>query len=438
MNQDESVKVSLVDKGVPQVLSGSQPETIVVTDPATDRYNTFGFISWWQQETVRDATAMVIGAGALGNEVLKNLALMGIGRILVVDFDMIDDSNLSRSILFRASDNGRRKAEVAAEAIREINPDVAVMWVHCDVNHDIGLGVYRRMDVVIGCLDNRQARLSINEACWRLNKPWIDGAIQELLGIARVFRPNDGACYECTLTDEDYKIILIRESCQFLAHENVIQGKVPTTPTISSIIASVQTQEALKLLHDMDVTSGQALVFNGLNNDIYDMEYPIKADCPSHWVWDEIVDLEGFTAQGSTVKELLEVAEENLGASAILEAPAFVEKASCAGCDSSVEIMRPRHNMTFEEAHCATCGQLMELDVHEEITGDEAFLALSLAEIGVPPLAIIPAKTEDWQYRFFELTGDAETFFRFTSSSADEIAEFYDRRRTCQTETRSK
>ena len=65
-------------------------ETIVITDPDSDRYHTFGYISWWQQEVVRDATVLVIGAGALGNEVIKNLTLMGIGNILIADFDTIE------------------------------------------------------------------------------------------------------------------------------------------------------------------------------------------------------------------------------------------------------------------------------------------------------------------------------------------------------------
>ena len=114
-------------------------ETIVITDPDTDRYHTFSYISWWKQEVVRDATALVIGAGALGNEVLKNLALMGIGNLIIADFDTIEDSNLSRSVLFRATDRGRRKVDVAAERVKELNPDVKVKTWHGDINHGLGL-----------------------------------------------------------------------------------------------------------------------------------------------------------------------------------------------------------------------------------------------------------------------------------------------------------
>jgi molybdopterin/thiamine biosynthesis adenylyltransferase len=141
----------------------------------------------------------------LGNEVLKNLALMGIGNVMIADFDTIEDSNLSRSVLFRASDNGRRKVDAAAAGVKAINPDVNVLAWHGDINYELGLGVFRHVDVVIGCLDNREARLSINRMSWAIGKPWVDGAIQELMGIVRLFSPGEGACYECTLTDFDYQ-----------------------------------------------------------------------------------------------------------------------------------------------------------------------------------------------------------------------------------------
>ena len=123
-------------------------EIIRITDPDTDRYHTFGYISWWQQETVRNATVMVVGAGALGNEVLKNLALMGIGNILICDFDTIEDSNLSRSVLFRTTDRGRRKVDAAAERVKELNADVNVKTWHGDINNEMGMGVFRHVDAM--------------------------------------------------------------------------------------------------------------------------------------------------------------------------------------------------------------------------------------------------------------------------------------------------
>jgi molybdopterin/thiamine biosynthesis adenylyltransferase len=412
------IEISISD-GLTDKNHSEENEVIIVTDPATDRYNSFGFISWWKQDVVHNARVMVVGAGALGNEVLKNLALMGVGQILVVDFDYIDDSNLSRSILFRAANNGRKKAEVAAEAVREINPDVAVQSFHGDINHDLGLGVFRRMDVVIGCLDNREARLSINEFCYHLNKPWIDGAIQELIGIARVFTPGQGACYECTLTDEDYRIINKRLSCNYLARKNIIEGKVPTTPTISSIISAIETQEALKILHGMPIESGKALFFNGLNNEFFTIEYPVKEDCLSHWIYDEIVELPECYSQTTTVKELLQIAQQALGPQAALMIPKFAVATVCQTCQHVNIFNRPLHSMNIDDGICQQCGERIEVEWTERVYGTESFLDFTLAQIGFPPIAVVTARTPDEQYQFFELTGDANTFFRFTKNDGE-------------------
>jgi hypothetical protein len=177
----------------------NEKKTIHLPNLRTDRLGTFEFISWWEREKVQSARVMVIGAGALGNEVLKNLALMGIGSLYIVDFDNIEAANLSRSVLFRESDNGMPKSEVAARRIRELNPDIRVQYFQGDVTSQIGMGVFRRMDGVVGCLDNREARLAVNRFTHHVGKPWVDGAIQELLGLVRVFAPGHGACYECTM-----------------------------------------------------------------------------------------------------------------------------------------------------------------------------------------------------------------------------------------------
>src|SRR5262252_9438661 len=94
--------------------------------PQEDRFSRLRLISWWDQEKLGAAKVLVVGAGALGNEILKNLALLGIARIVVADLDSIETSNLARSVLYRAADVGRRKADVAAEAVRNIFPQARV------------------------------------------------------------------------------------------------------------------------------------------------------------------------------------------------------------------------------------------------------------------------------------------------------------------------
>ena len=388
-------------------------ETLVITDPDSDRYHTFGYISWWQQETVRNATVLVIGAGALGNEVIKNLALMGIGNILIADFDTIEDSNLSRSILFRAGDNGRRKVDAAAAAVKAINSDVKVKAWHGDINYEMGLGVFRHVDVIVGCLDNREARLSINRFSWAINRPWVDGAIQELMGIVRVFRPGEGACYECTLTDLDYQIINLRYSCPLLARQDLLMGKVPTTPTSASIVAAFQTQEALKLLHGMEVQPGKALMINGLTNDIYLTEYPVKEFCMSHSRLDPIVELPEATAGQTTLAGLLATARERLGPEAGLEFDSeIVVEMVCGACGNQEPIFQRMARLYESAADCPNCGAKREMRLTHRITGEEEFLDRTLAAVDVPPLGIIRARNGAERVHY-ELTGDKATFLQF-------------------------
>ena len=388
-------------------------ETIVITDPDSDRYHTFGYISWWKQEVVRDATVLVIGAGALGNEVIKNLALMGIGNILIADFDTIEDSNLSRSILFRATDRGRRKVDAAAEAAKAINPDVKVKAWHGDINFEMGLGVFRHVDAIVGCLDNREARLSINRFSWAVDRPWVDGAIQELMGIVRVFRPGEGACYECTLTDLDYQIINLRYSCPLLARQDILMGKVPTTPTSASIVAAFQTQEALKLLHDMEVQPGKALMINGLTNDIYLTEYPVKEYCMSHSRLEPIVELPEVTAGATTLAGLLSIARDRLGQEAVLEFDSeLVVSMVCGSCGNVEPIFQRMARLYEDAAVCPNCGAKREMRLTHRITGEEEFLDRTLAEVDVPPLGIIRARNGRERV-YYELTGDKAAFLQF-------------------------
>jgi adenylyltransferase/sulfurtransferase len=388
-------------------------ETLVITDPDTDRYHTFGYISWWKQEVVRDATVLVVGAGALGNEVLKNLALMGVGNLLIADFDTIEDSNLSRSVLFRATDNGKRKVDAAAAAIKALNPDVKVKAWHGDINFEMGQGVFRHVDAIVGCLDNREARLSINRFAYGVNKPWVDGAIQELMGIVRVFWPWQGACYECTLTDADYQIINLRYSCPLLARDNLLQGKVPTTPTSASIVAAFQTQEALKLLHGMEVQPGKALLINGLTNDIYTTEYPVKEMCMSHATLDPIIALPEATAAGTTAAELLAIARERVGPQTVVELGfELVTTMTCPDCGQEEPVFR-RMARLFDTAYaCPACGGRREMALAHRLSGDEPFLARKLAELDIPPLAIVRAR-QGSEKVYLELTGDRVTFFDF-------------------------
>ncbi len=388
-----------------------------------DRLGTFDFISWWDREKVQNAKVMVIGAGALGNEVIKNLALMGIGHIFILDFDKIEAANLSRSVLFREADNNRGKAEIAAARAKSINPDIHVQYLNGDVTTQVGLGIIRRMDAVIGCLDNREARLAVNRFCYWMNKPWVDGAIQELLGLVRVFVPGQGACYECTLTEQAIRDLSLRYSCPLLARQNILLGKVPTTPTIASIIGAMQSQEVLKLINNMPVEPGKVTHFNGMVNDMHTTAYSPREDCESHWTYGDVTELPA-RAQRTTLDDLLRIACADLGLDAVLELDQeLITKLECPNCHTVDEVVCPLSEVTFEAGHCPTCGLLREASLTHMITGEEPFLNRTLASVGVPPLHIIRAHNGT-EYRFYELSGDlpdALHFRHFESSLKVEV-----------------
>jgi adenylyltransferase/sulfurtransferase len=373
-----------------------------------DRFDRFKLIGWWDQSRLSRARVLVIGAGALGNEIIKNLALLGIGHLFIADMDRIENSNLSRSVLYREADNGAFKATAAARSAKDIYPAIRVQHFNGNVVHDLGLGVFRWADVVIGGLDNREARLSINRNCWKVNRPWIDGAIESIDGSARVFVP-DGPCYECTMSQQDWKLLNMRRSCNLLSRpEMETGGKTPTTPTVSSIIAGVQCQEAIKLLHGMPTLAGGAFVYNGVTNDAYITKFQRKDDCYSHDILGKIVTLdEGVDT--ITPRELLSRAQAMLGRAKVeLElAREVLEKLVCPTCKREEQIFASLGKLSGEKAWCPQCENVRrEVVTFHKIRGNESFIDRPLAEIGVPAFDVVIARNAERSVGF-ELAGDA-------------------------------
>lgn len=376
---------------------------IEITDPNFDRYATLNLISWWDQERLRQAKVMVIGVGALGNEVLKNLALLGVGWILIVDFDVIEISNLSRSILFRKEDAGRRKVEVAAERITEINPDVQVTIFHGDVTRDLGLGIYRQVDVVLGCVDNRAARLAINRACWRIGTPWIDGGLDVLMGMVRIFVPPEGACYECTMSEQDYRLINLRHSCG-----NIVQGRIPTTPTDASIIGAFQVQEAIKLLHGLEVPTGNGIYFNGQNYRSGLISYRRRGDCFSHETYDQIIELD-VGVDDLSVGSFIELLTEYVGGKVILLLDHdIVGTFYCPSCKKIEDIYQPFDSVMPTQVKCPLCQSNRIPDITTRLIQNAITAEIPLKQIGIPPLHIVRAESSNQRF-YVELKKDTNS-----------------------------
>ena len=226
--------------------------TILDLSAPESRYDRQERITWWDQAALARGRVLVVGAGALGNEIVKNLALVGVGSIDILDMDFIERSNLARCGFFREVDEGKAKSETLALAAALINPECRIQGFVTTVQ-EFGSGSLLDYDVIIAGLDNIEARLWINKHARRLGKFWIDGAIEGLQGIARTFPPT-GACLECTLNEQDHINISHRRSCALLSPEELISGKTPTNATTASVIAGIEVQEAIKILvgrHDL-------------------------------------------------------------------------------------------------------------------------------------------------------------------------------------------
>lgn len=410
-----------------------------------DRDETLRLINWFSMERVRAANILVAGAGAIGNEVLKNLALLGFGNIYILDRDTIEMSNLTRSVLFRESDCGRSKAEAAAQAVKSINPAVTAWWKYGDVRFDLGVGAIRRMDVVIAGLDNVVARHELNRLCFAANTPWIEAGIDVLDGQVSVYSPTKGACYECYYSDDQYRTIERR--CNEIASRMEKEGKVPTTPTIASVVAGVQVQEALKLL-DMDSWKDRSLLsrkfsFNGTVGDALIVNLVRRDDCTAHFTVDyELVfEAKELSAKNTTVTELLDFSEDLMKAPVTIELNFDLAVEMPCECEPNRPILQPVQKLFREDLYCPVCGRrgsrrsalVLQNRLYRELTFKYPILgSAKLKDIGVPELDIMrmyaaegtkPRRSRGKQPRvpgFIELTGDLRPGLGFNRMGSEQ------------------
>jgi molybdopterin/thiamine biosynthesis adenylyltransferase len=386
----------------------STPETIAVApqDLDEDRYSRLRLIPWWDQKKIAATRVLVIGAGALGNEILKNLALLGFRQIVIADLDRIEESNLSRSVLFRTSDIGQFKADVAARGVNAILPEATVRPLVANVVHGCGLGLIGWSDIILAGLDNREARLWINRSAWKMNRPWIDGAIEGVNGIARLFLPNSPPCYECTLGETDWKLLEQRMSCNLLAREANTEGKVPTTPTISSIIAGIEVQEAVKLIHGLPTLASRAYVFEGVNHTSYVVDYTENPECMSHYVLENIIPL---TERSSdlTLNQLLQRARQDLGSSdVVLEfSREVIHKLVCSQCGAEEEVMAPLGTINREQGRCAKDSEVRTVVTAHGFSGEGPLGDRTLDKLGLPLFDVFTARSSDRECAYL-LAGD--------------------------------
>jgi molybdopterin/thiamine biosynthesis adenylyltransferase len=373
--------------------------TLRLTDPEADRYQRLRLIRWWDQEKLSSASVFVFGAGALGNEVVKNLALLGIGNITIADFDRIETTNLTRSVLFRGSDIGNWKAEVLASRAKEMNPDCNVHSLCCDARYDIGLAFLKKMDVIFGCLDNREARYFVNRNCYLMKKTFIDGGLDTLNGSVSVFQPPETACYECTLGLTDRQELQKRISC-LKNLEPELKAHVPTAPTISSIIGGLQVQIAIRALHGLTIPSGKRIGLYGLSDVFFEIQLERSTECGLHSSVDPLPDEIETLETKDTFEMILKRAHERWNAASIAWDfdRDLIVGITCTSCGNSPEFVGTQSR--YNGAAQCQCGGTFKQQITTSYCGTEAWGSRSLKDLGFPAEHIYAAETPDGRVYF--------------------------------------
>ena len=248
-----------------------------------DRMERSRRVGWIDVDRLRESKALVIGAGALGNEVAKNLVLSGIGEITIVDMDRVAISNLNRCLFFREEDAHLRsfKAEALADRVREMDASCKVRGIVSKVEA-LDEDAFRSSDVVLGCLDNIAARLHVNAHCCHHGRPLIDGGTLSTSGKVQVVIPPEWPCLQCSMNRTHFRTMERRYSCT--GSDTVFfEPKLAAEITTTSVIAAIQVRESIKVLcGQRDRCLHHLLHYNGLNNQVLELEVPLDPECPLH------------------------------------------------------------------------------------------------------------------------------------------------------------
>ncbi len=354
-----------------------------------DRYSRQRRVPFWDQDKLSKARILVAGAGALGNEVLKNLALLGAGNILIVDFDRVEVSNLSRSVLFREEDIGHPKASTAARAVRRLNPDVCVEAIDGDLESNLGLGEIRGCDLVLGCLDSIYARWLLNRACQKAGRPWINAGINASVGEVSLYLSGQGACFECGMTRQMWNQIHERRSCMALPRKGHA-AFIPTTAVITALTAAIQVNEALAWIHGTSqLSSGEMIMVSLSPYSLSSFTMAANDDCLAHDHYEPSI----FIDSGPAELTVIELLNRIPGALALQLDFDVLEGWLCRSCglQSAAARLSPA---SAAQAECPACKTHRSPQLTHEITRSDRLASFSLHTLGIPVLSILRIKTE--------------------------------------------
>lgn len=343
-----------------------------------DRYLRHGLIDWFSQDDVRASRIAVIGAGAVGNEVVKNLALLGVGAIDVHDFDRVEVHNLTRSIFLREADVGAAKAEALVARAREVDPAVELRAVEGDFWRTLGLSSLACYSSVVACVDNFEARLRLNQMCSIAGVDLVNAAIDSRFVTVETF-PFSGeampACYECHLPHSAYQRIAERYSCGWLRKVAYAERKIPTTTITASIAGALAASAALRLGGTRD-GSAKRVFFDTLGGagTVTALERQSACACCGEFARRPRV----IAAGNDWLQRLSEVSDPDaLAGTCVLRlSDALVTAYACASCGdrSGGKACVNQRAADFDDriTLCGACGlRAVRVEIRDELTADE-------------------------------------------------------------------
>jgi sulfur-carrier protein adenylyltransferase/sulfurtransferase len=244
------------------------------------------------QKRLKNARVICVGAGGLGSPALLYLAAAGVGTLGVIDFDVVDESNLQRQIIHGQSDIGRSKAESARDSIKEINPYVDVIMHEEQLDSDNALQIFAEYDLIVDGTDNFATRYLVNDACVLLGKPYVWGSIYRFDGQASVFWAEYGPCYRCLYPEPPPPGMV--PSCA----EGGVLG------VLCASIGSIQVNEAIKLIVGIgDSLAGRLMIYDALEMSYRSVRVRKDPECPICGKNPTITGLIDYDAFCGTVSE---------------------------------------------------------------------------------------------------------------------------------------
>ena len=233
------------------------------------------------QAKLASGSVLIVGAGGLGSPSSIYLTAAGVGRIGLVDFDRVDETNLHRQVLYGTSDVGRPKLDAAREHLRDLNPDVAIETHATRLTSENALEILANYDVIVDGTDNFATRYLVNDACLLLGKPNVYGSIFRFDGQVSVFATQDGPCYRCLYPEPPPPHMV--PSCA----EGGVLGVLP------GVVGTLQATEAIKLITGVGETlAGRLLLFDALRMSFRTMK--LRKRCDEHAAVTKLIDYEEF------------------------------------------------------------------------------------------------------------------------------------------------